>query len=286
VPRKRPEPEPQPDEALHAPSLTTEEVAEASELSAVGAHVVHEAIRKEAETELSRPTIALAWSGLAAGLSMGLSLLTEGLLRSHLPDEDWRPLIAKLGYSIGFLVVILGRQQLFTENTLTPVLSLFARRDARTASNVARLWTVVLLANLLGAALFAIALAHANVQPARVEDAFAQIGREAARGSFANVFIRAIFAGWLIALLVWLLPAAETARVPIIVIMTFIVGLGGFPHIIAGAIEVFYSVLVGDTTWAHFLGGYAAPTLLGNIVGGVLLVAALNYAQSLGTGRD
>ncbi len=286
MPRKRPEPEPQPEEGLHAPTLTSEEVVEASERAAVGAHVVHEAIRKEAEAELARPTVALMWSGLGAGLSMGFSLLTEGLLRSHLPDEDWRPLITKLGYSVGFLIVILGRQQLFTENTITPILSLFTRRDAKTAANVARLWGVVLVANFAGAALFALALAHLGIEPPPVEHAFAEIGREASRGSFGNVFVRAIFAGWLIALLVWLLPAAETARVPIIVIMTFIIGLATFPHIIAGAIEVFYSVLVGDTTWSRFIVGYAVPTLLGNIVGGVLLVAALNYAQSLGRRAD
>src|SRR5436305_4594242 len=93
--------------------------------------VIHEAIRKSGEEELERPTQALAWSGLAAGLSMGFSLIAEGLIQSMLPDQSWRPLLTKFGYSLGFLIVIIGRQQLFTENTLTPVIPLMQHRDAR-----------------------------------------------------------------------------------------------------------------------------------------------------------
>lgn len=85
---------------------------------AIGAHVVYETIRREGEDELHRPGAALAWSALAAGLCMGFSFIAEALLMSHLPDAPWRPLISRLGYCVGFLIVILGRQQLFTENTL------------------------------------------------------------------------------------------------------------------------------------------------------------------------
>jgi formate-nitrite transporter family protein len=265
---------------VHAPELNREESEQAQERSAVGAHVLHEAIRKEAEDELARPATSLAWSGLAAGLSMGFSLVAQGLLRSHLPDTEWRPLIEKLGYSVGFLIVILGRQQLFTENTLTPILSLFTRRDLPTLANVARLWGIVLVTNLLGALIFALVVAHTAALPPDAKTAFTELGNEAVRGSFGGILLRAIFSGWLIALLVWLLPGAETARVPVIVLMTFLVGLGQFPHAIAGAIEVLYVVSEGDVSIAHFLGGYLVPTLIGNIIGGVVLVAALNYAQS------
>src|SRR3954468_21000345 len=98
--------------------LSEAEQKEAEERSSVTVHVVHEAVRREGEEELKRTSTALAWSGLAAGLSMGFSLIAEGLLRSKLPDVPWRPLLTKLGYSAGFVLVILGRQQLFTENTL------------------------------------------------------------------------------------------------------------------------------------------------------------------------
>src|SRR3954465_14593220 len=116
-----------------------QEEDEAHERSAPSGKIVYKAILKEAEDELERPSSALFWSGLAAGLSMGFSLVAEGLLRAHLPDKPWRPLGVKLGYSIGFLIVILGRQQLFTENTLTPVLPLLRRKDLPTLSNMLRL---------------------------------------------------------------------------------------------------------------------------------------------------
>src|SRR3954447_25702402 len=128
---------------------------EVHEKAAAGAHIVYKAILKEADEELARPSIALAWSGLAAGLSMGFSLVAEGLLRAALPDAPWRPLVAKLGYSLGFIIVILGRQQLFTENTLTPILPLLRRKNFATFLQVMRLWGVVLLANVIGTILFA-----------------------------------------------------------------------------------------------------------------------------------
>ncbi|MDQ6622159.1 MAG: formate/nitrite transporter family protein, partial [Verrucomicrobiota bacterium] len=117
--------------------------------------VVYEAIYKEGEHELERGTTALALSGLAAGLSMGFSLFAEGVLRAHLPDAPWRPLITKFGYSLGFLIVILGRQQLFTKNTLTVILPLLKEKKLALLLNVARLWTIVLIANLIGAFIFA-----------------------------------------------------------------------------------------------------------------------------------
>jgi formate/nitrite transporter FocA (FNT family) len=101
--------------------------------------VVYEAIYREGEHELERCSRALAWSGLAAGLSMGFSFLMEGLLRDYLPTGRWQPLVAKFGYSIGFIIVILGRQQLFTKNTLTVVLPLLKRKTFSLLKNVSRL---------------------------------------------------------------------------------------------------------------------------------------------------
>ena len=149
------EEEEQDNTSVIAPELTEKQQQEAEDRTSVSALVVHEAIRYDGEEELDRPVSALAWSGLAAGMSMGFSLVVQALLRAHLPDQPWRPLISKVGYSVGFLIVILGRQQLFTENTLTAIIPLLARRNSKTLLRVIRLWTVVLLANLVGAHLFA-----------------------------------------------------------------------------------------------------------------------------------
>jgi len=210
---------------------------------------------------------------------MGFSLVGQGLLRAHLPDSDWRPLIVNLGYSIGFLIVVLGRQQLFTENTLTVILPLMILRDKDTFRNVARLWTVVLLANLVGALLFAFVVARTQMFDPNVINAFAQIGEETMRANFATTLLRGVFAGWLIAMMVWLLPFAESARVWVIIIVTWVVGLGGFSHVIAGSIDAMFLAFRGQVAWVEVFGSYTIPAFIGHVIGGVSLVAALNHAQ-------
>ena len=259
--------------------LNPEEIREAKKRSSVTVHVVHEAVRREGEEELKRTTGALAWSGLAAGLSMGFSLMTEGLIRSHLPDAPWRPLVTKFGYSAGFVLVILGRQQLFTENTLTPMLPLFHRRDRGTLATVLRLWAVVLASNLTGALLIALTLAHTNVFSPEIRRVFVEIASPPAALGFGTVLLRGVFAGWLIAMLVWVLPFAESARFWVIVALTWIIGIAGFSHVVAGAVDMFVLAASGGTTWSHAAFGYVLPALMGNILGGVSLVAGLNHSQ-------
>lgn len=261
------------------PTLSNTQRIQVARRSTISAAVVHEAVREEGERELSRPPDALAWSGLAAGLSMGFSLVGQGLLRAYLPGAPWRPLVSSLGYTLGFLIVVLGRQQLFTENTVTAILPLLAHPNKRTIWRVARLWAIVFLTNLLGAFIFATIVAHTPLFPPQVQHAFSSIGLIAVQDGFGLTLLRGIFAGWLIALMVWLLPAAEANRLQVIIIITYIVALGQFSHIIAGSVEALYVVSTGQIAWTTYLGSFMFPTLIGNIIGGVALVAALNFAQ-------
>lgn len=267
------------------PELDEHEKQKADEEESLNASITYEVVRREGEKELERTPSALAWSGLAGGLSMGFILIAEGLLRSHLPDAPWRPLIVKLGYSVGFLIVILGSQQLFSENTLTPIVPLLTRKTGEMLRRVLRLWGIVLVANLVGTIVFAWVVAATALFEPNVHAAFLAIGQEALRGDFATTLIRAVFAGWLIALMVWMLPASTREQVPVIVIMTYLVGLGGLSHIIAGSAEVAYLVARGAATWGDYFGRFVAPTLLGNVLGGTTLVAALNHAQVVGGKR-
>ena len=256
------------------------DLREAERRAAPGAHIVHEAILAEGEEEISRPASALAWSGLAAGLSMGLSLLTQGLFRAHLPTTVWTPLVADVGYTLGFLVVILGRQQLFTETTLTAILPILDRPSLAMLARITKVWSLVLATNLIGGFLFAWGIGREGLTTATVQSKMVDVGVEAAHGDFLTIFLSAIIAGWMIALMVWLLPFAGSSRVLVVVIVTYVVGLGGFAHSIAGSIEVLFAVLHSDhVSWAEYGIRFLIPALLGNIVGGVALVAALNHAQ-------
>jgi formate-nitrite transporter family protein len=272
--------------AAEVTAITTRaEKKQVEDRVAIGANVVYEAIRREGEEELSRPASALAWSAFAAGLSMGSSFIAEGLLASHLPDAPWRPLITRFGYCIGFLVVVLGRQQLFTENTLTVVLPLLVRKDLATLVRMLRLWIVVLCSNLLGTFLFALCIGKIQIFDAHTQQSLMAIGASHLGAGFWTVMVRAIFAGWLIALMVWLLPGAETARVSIIIFVTYLIGIGGFNHVIAGSTTMFFLIVTNVISWKIYLAQFLVPTLIGNVIGGMSLVAALGHAQVVG-GKD
>lgn len=269
----------QAEDAEYAPNLTEEQEKLSRRVETTPLPVIHEVIRKRGEDELARSNSALAWSGLAAGLSMGFSMICEGLFRARLPHAEWAPLVSKIGYSVGFIVVILGRQQLFTENTLTPVIPVLARRNMATAIQTARLWTVVLVTNVIGALCVAAVLGRSDVFNQPVKDAFSEIGRAAIGNTFGTTLLRGIFAGWLIALVVWLMPAVPSNRFWVILLLTWLVGVGELSHCIAGSVESLYVVTTGQATWGEYFLHFLIPATLGNTIGGVSLVAVLNHAQ-------
>jgi formate-nitrite transporter family protein len=252
---------------------------EAARRQSPGREVVHLAILLEGEEELARSNLTLAWSGLAAGLSMGFSLIAEALLTYHLPEGPWRSLGAKLGYSVGFVVVILGRQQFFTENTLTVILPLLMQKKLSLLLNVLRLWGIVLAANLAGVFAVTWILANTATLNPGLHTVLISLGTADAQAGFSTTLLRAIFAGWLIALMVWLLPFAESGRITVIVLLTYIIGLAEFPHVIAGSAKLFYLVAINQQPLLPMLGLHVLPALIGNCIGGVTIVAALGHAQ-------
>jgi formate-nitrite transporter family protein len=153
------------------------------------------------------------------------------------------------------------------------------RKDLRMFMNVARLWAVVLAANLIGALLIGLVVMRTNVFEQSIRHEFSALAHLAIAPGFGTVLIRGIFAGWLIALIVWMLPYAESMHLLLIVGITWLVGIGSFSHIIAGAVEVFSLAWADEKSWLSVIGGFIVPALIGNIIGGVTLVAALNHAQ-------
>lgn len=273
------------DEPDRKPHLDAAEQRKADEGESLNQNVTYEVIRKEGEKELARPIAALVWAAIAGGMSMGFSFIAEALLRSHLPETEWRPLITKLGYPVGFLIITLGSQQLFTENTITPVIPLLAKRTSALLRRVLALWAAVLAGNLMGAVVFAALTGWTGAFNPDVHTELTAIGHEALRGSFPVIFTKGIFAGWLIALMVWMLPAGKPEQIPVIVIMTYLVGLGSLSHVIVGSVEVLYLVLTAQASFVTFVNGFFLPALVGNVLGGLVFVTALNHAQTVGASR-
>lgn len=260
-----------------ASPLSDREIEEADERSSTTAKVVHEAIRLEGTEELERPSRSIAWSGLAAGLTMGCSMVAQGIMQASIPETPWRELVAAFGYSTGFLFVTMGRQQLFTETTLTVMLPVLHKTHAM--REVARYWAIVFAANIVGTLLFAAASTVPQLFRPEWVHAFSELGVKAAAPGFLTVLMKAVFAGWLIALMVWLLPAAATARFVVIIAVTWVISIASFSHVIAGSTETAFAAMQGAIGWEDYLLGFLVPALIGNSIGGVVFVALLNHAQ-------
>lgn len=240
---------------------------------------VYEIVAAEGEAELARPTSSIVWSGFAAGLAISFSLIGEAALRARLPEADWRPVVENLGYSAGFLLVIIARLQLFTENTITAVLPMLKDPCRRTVFGTARLWGVSLGANLTGAAIASALIVHGGVTPPDITAAALEVSRHVAEMTTLEAFARALPAGFLIAAIVWMLPSAEGSEFWVILAFTYLIALGDFAHVVVGSVELFALVWAGEAALAPLVVSDLLPALAGNIIGGTGLFALLAWAQ-------
>lgn len=262
-----------------AKGISESEVRDVEELSTPRTPVIYEVVRRLGDEEMERPATSLWWSGVAAGASMSFSLLAQSALEAHLPDAGWRPLVSSLGYTVGFLMVVLGRQQLFTESTITVVLPVLKEFTAKNVFNMARLWTIVLAANLIGTLFAAVFWRFTPAMPAELYPAALKISAHLMQLGWWDVLIRAIGAGFLIASMVWMIPTAESGKAAVIALMTYLISIAGFTHIIAGSMEAYVLALFGQWAWWQVIVDFLIPTLIGNILGGTALFAAISYAQ-------
>jgi formate/nitrite transporter FocA (FNT family) len=243
------------------------------------AAAVHEQIRLEGEKELERDGMALLWSAIAAGLSISASLMVKGILHARLPDSPERFFIENIGYTVGFIIVIMARQQLFTENTVTAVLPIMHKPTLKNGAILLRLWAVVLAGNLIGCACAALAFHLAPFFDADTDAAFHAIGMQIMEKTPTAMFVSGIISGWLIATMVWMLPSAGTAKIWVIMLMTYLVAIADLTHIVVGSVEILYLVFTGAIPWYEFIWPFALPTLAGNIFGGTFIFALISHAQ-------
>ena len=243
------------------------------------AMAIHEHIRQDGEKEMERDAMALLWSAIAAGLSMGASLLAKGIFHVQLEGVPGGFLLENLGYTFGFIIVIMARQQLFTENTVTAVLPVMQNPTLGNFGLLMRLWSVVLLGNIIGTRVAAWAFEHMPIFDEETRDAFVKIGMDVMKNTPTEMFSNAIISGWLIATMVWMFPAAGAAKIVVIILMTWLIALGDTTHIVVGSVEILYLVFNGTLHWSDFFWPFALPTLAGNICGGTFIFALMSHAQ-------
>jgi formate-nitrite transporter family protein len=241
---------------------------------------IHENIRAPAVEELERPASSLLFSSLAAGMLISFSFLGSAFV-SHNAAEPYKHALAALAYPVGFLFVILGRSELFTENTLEPVIPLLHKRDRRTLRQMLRMWGLLIVGNLVGAFIIALVVGRTTMIDPSLHPSLQEVSQKAMAGGFGEVFYKSIFGGWLIALLAWLLAttANTMAQIVIIWVTTAPIAAFDFRHSIAGSVEAFYRGVTGTSGWGDVFGGFVVPALIGNAIGGVVMVALFNYAQ-------
>jgi formate/nitrite transporter FocA (FNT family) len=244
------------------------------------AEEIYEQVASNARQELKRSSVALAISGFAGGTFMGLSALGTAIALAMLGHSPGDQMISRLFYPLGFIVVIVGRAQLFTENTLYPVALVLAEK--REFWNTLRLWAIVLPSNVLGALAFAALVSLTPALNPHVVDALTQLGLDAIANPWQTVFWSGVMGGWIIALAAWLVSGSHsiTGSVMIIWMLTFIVGLGNFAHCIATSGEILAAILTHHAAWASYPRWFL-PAVTGNICGGVGMVTLLEYGQAI-----
>lgn len=253
----------------------SDEVEQAQGLAST---TVYEIIAREGIEEMGRPTKSLWFSGIVAGLAISVSLYAMAALRVELGDISGAKVLEKLGYSVGFLIVILSRLQLFTENTITPTLPALQHPSSKMFRQVARLWAIVFAANLCGTFIAAAIPLHLPMFVPEHVDAMLDISMHFAERPLLIVLVSAIPAGFLVAVLVWMLPSSKNFEIWTIMLITFTIALLDTSHVIVGSTELFMVWLNGQVAFSDIVPRLFLA-LLGNMIGGTVLFAGLAYAQ-------
>ncbi|HAV5601907.1 formate/nitrite transporter family protein [Acinetobacter baumannii] len=241
--------------------------------------LVYEIIRRDGAEELDRPTAALIFSGIAAGLVISFSFVFKAIIASYIPtDAIWTDLITNFGYTIGFLIAILGHMQLFTENTITTVVPLFKPFTLDKLRAVGRLWGIVILCNIIGTALASLFFLTTDLFTPNIDKALDELAHHVASFSAIQNLLKGVMSGLLIAALVWMLPSVSN-KFLVIFFMTYLIGLGDFTHVVVGSTEMSYLVWQGEASLGEYLFNFLIPTTIGNIIGGTGVFTLVIYGQ-------
>jgi formate/nitrite transporter FocA (FNT family) len=217
------------------------------------AMAIHEHIRQDGEKEMERDAMALFWSAIAAGLSMGASLLAKGIFHVQLRVSP---------------AVFTGEPRLYLRLYYChhgPPAAVYRKHgDRRSASDakptlgnfglLLRLWGVVLLGNIIGTGIAAWAFEYMPIFDEPTRDAFVKIGMDVMKNTPAEMFANAIISGWIIATMVWMFPSAGSAKIVVIILMTWLIALADTTHIVVGTVEILYLVFNGTLHWTDFSG--------------------------------
>lgn len=244
--------------------------------------ITHEVIREEGEEELDRPAMSLIFSGLVAGVGMNASVIAKMYIRTGIPDVPWRHMVEAVGYTLGFLIVVLGRLQLFTESTVTAVLPIASEPSWSKLGKLGKLWALVFLANMVGTLVVAWALVDSSMLGEADRASLMSVSGELLQHDGWHILMLGIPSGFLVGSIAWMLPNTRGQEFWVVFSLTYLIGLGGFSHVVAGSTEAWVLWIAGQTSFAHATSGIILPSLVGNVIGGTFLFAVLAHGQVRG----
>ncbi len=235
-----------------------------------------EAVVEDGRQELARGSTGLAFSGFVAGLNISFSAIALAVVGALTGGIG---LAAIAAYPVGFILVVLGQAELFTEHTVTPVTVVLT--DRRQIWNTLRLWVVIFVFNILGVIAFASAVVYGNILSPTASDLLLSDVSHQMENGFLAMAIRGVFGGWLVALVAWMVAAARDtiSQTFFTWLLVALIPATGLAHCVAGSAEHLISVFSNETSWGEYLGRFLLPATLGNAVGGIILVTLLNYGQ-------
>lgn len=248
--------------------------------------ILEKAIEEGVE-QLNRPIFSLSLSSLAAGMILGFTAMVVGVVSTglaELNDPALTRFATALVYPLGFIICIMSGAQLFTEHTATAVYPVLDRQSS--ATKLLRLWSIVVTFNIIGAAISAVMLVLAE-NTIQAKAGYIIVAHHLVSPAAHDLIVSSVMAGWLMALGAWLIMATgpTITNVVCIYIVTLLIGMGGLHHSISGSVEMLTAFFISDqfTLWqsARFIG----LAVFGNLIGGIVFVALLNYGHVRKTQR-
>lgn len=259
--------------------LSQEERRAIKENHPIQPQLIFKIIRTEGEEELRRKFVALAFSALAAGIFVSFSFFFRSVFHFHMGDSQFEPLISSFGYTVGFVIVILGRMQLFTENPITTIIPLLCNFTGKEFFKVVRLWSIVFFFNIIGTSIAATFFSFNYAVSPELENAMHEVARNVMRlDAIENIF-RGIPAGIIIAVLVWIAPQTRNFRLSTIIFLVYFIALGDFSHVVVGSCEMAFEIIEGDANFFDYFFKFLIPTGIGNVIGGTIIFTLLIHNQ-------
>ncbi len=231
--------------------------------------------------QIKRPVFSLALSSVAAGLILSSSVMAVAVISTLIIDLN-QPLFLRLAmalvYPLGFIICIMSGTELFTEHTATAVYPVLAGKAS--PASLLRLWLIVIMGNMIGAVVGAGLLVSADAV-IQAEKGYTIIAHHLVQYDNLPLLFSAVLAGWLMALGGWLVLATTPAlsQIACIYIVTFLIGIGGLHHSIAGSVEMFTALFISDQFSLAQALRFIGLAMAGNLIGGSFFVAILNYGH-------